>query len=372
MLSQIVGLEAYEKLHEKADSERKSFEGAAKNLDVQLASLAIVDEVQIKEANDQATEWETQAKAAHDKHLQWTQLLVRAERWQELREEQATIENLLRDAQVLFSQAEKIEANAARWHDLKGALPRLREVKNESERLSSCEEIIARANDLAQKAQTAFEAAKQRLQEAQKTLNDLQEQQKAAQIKRDEARDQEAELGAHLPALDELENARRELQSLDAELSRFADDLDSRLTVAKAAAEHGQTIKNALPWLKQFASSRAAFNALKTEAKQTEGELKIKREEFEKATARLSQIEVRESQVRKDVLVAQERATEMQTLREQIRKRVERLKSQENLAECEYCGQPLTPRTYRNRKRPHSRRICTRRRGSTKRRDATR
>lgn len=343
MLSQIVGLEKYEELHAHADASRKEFEGAAKNMNVQLAGLAIVDEAQIKEAEAQAKEWEAQAKAAHEKHLQWTQLLVRAERWQELREEQAGIENQLRDAQELFNQAAQIEASATRLHDLNSALPRLRDVWSESQLLRECEQTIARQNAILQAAQNAFSDAKNRLANAQKTLADLQNQHATLQAQRDEAREREIELRGHLPALDELENARRELQNLDAELSHFSIDLDTRISVAKASAEHGQEIKNALPWLKKFASSRAAFRTLKNEAKQTETELKAKRDEQGTALRRLSEIEKREPLLRQEVLQSQERATEMQTLREQIRKRVERLKSQENLAECEYCGQPLTP-----------------------------
>lgn len=343
MLSQIVGLEAYERLHEKADSERKAFEGAAKNLQAQLAGLTLVNEEQITEAEAQAQEWETQAKAAHEKHLQWTQLLVRAERWQELREEQESIENQLRGAQELFNQSTQIEADAARLNDLTNTLPRLREAWTESERLCECDQLIAQKNAQQQAAQEAFQEAKARLEKAQQLLADLQEQHQQAQKRRDEAREQEVELRGHLGPLDELENARRELQNLDAELSRFPDDLDSRLTLAREVAERGQEIKNALPWLRQFAGSRAAFRNLKNEAKQTEVELQAKRADLEKALSRLSELEAREPQLRQEVLDAQERATELQTLREQIRKRVDRLKSQENLAECEYCGQPLTP-----------------------------
>ncbi len=342
MLSQIVGLEAYEKLHAHADNARRDFEGAAKNLNVRLTDLAIVDEEQIKEAETHAKAWEEQAQTAHQKHLQWTQLLVRAERWQELREEQAVIEKQLRGAQELFAQAAQIEADAKRLLDLNGALPRLSEVWSESARLQQCEQTIARQNAALHTAQTAFENAKTRLGEAQNSLAALQNQHAALQTQREVTREQEIELRGHLPALDELENARRELANLDAELSHFAIDLDTRISVAKAAAEHGQEIKNALPWLRQFASSRAAFMQLKNEAKQTEAELKIKRDEQQKALTRLGEVEACEPKLRQEVLDAQQRATEMKTLREQIRQRVERLKSQENRAECEYCGQPLT------------------------------
>jgi exonuclease SbcC len=342
MLSQIVGLEAYERLHEKADSERKAFEGAAKNLQAQLAGLTLVDEAQITQAEAQAKEWEVQAKAAHETHLQWTQLLVRAERWQELREEQDAIENHLREAKELFSRAENIEADAARFSDLTATLPHLREVWQERKRLRECDGLIGQKTAQQQATQDAFEKAKARFEQAKQSQADLQKQHSETQARRDEAREQEVELRGHLGPLDELENARRELQSLDAELSRFAADLDSRLTLAREVAERGQEIKNALPWLRQFASSRASFRNLKNEAKQTEAELQAKRADLEKALKRLSEVEEREPQLRQEVLNAQARATELQTLREQIRKRVERLKSQENLAECEYCGQPLT------------------------------
>lgn len=343
MLSQIVGLEAYEKLHAKADGERKSFEGAAKTLNAQLAGLEIVDDTQIATEAERAKEWETTAQKAHAAHLELAQLRVRAERWQELRDEQHAIEIALRDAQDLFTNAARIETDANRLRDLAATLPRLRDVLNEQVNLRASEASIARKNAALQAAQDELSAVQKSLAVAQEKQGELQARQLEAQARSQEAGQRELELGRHLPALDDLANARREIENLDAQLQRFAEDLDTQIESAQQTATRGQEIKNALPWLRQFAAARASFGALKAEAKSADAELQAKRGEYATAKARHDELEAREPQEREAAQSAQDSVTQSATLRDEIRKRVERFKSVENLPECEYCGQPLTP-----------------------------
>lgn len=95
MLTQIVNLSAYEKLCEKVESYRKTFDSQVKLCQTQLSRLEVVDDAQIKTLAKQAKEAKAQAEAAQKELEQLILLKEQAGRWSELGDEKSELETAL-------------------------------------------------------------------------------------------------------------------------------------------------------------------------------------------------------------------------------------------------------------------------------------
>ncbi|HVF09469.1 MAG TPA: SMC family ATPase, partial [Abditibacteriaceae bacterium] len=129
MLSQIVDLSEYEKLHHKTDTRRKEFETEARVLDTHLQRLEVVDEAEIERLGKQADEARARVAAARQQLQELAALKVLCLRWHELQQKHAEIEAALAGAQELFAQEIVIRRDAARREELRQILPHLQQLQ---------------------------------------------------------------------------------------------------------------------------------------------------------------------------------------------------------------------------------------------------
>lgn len=344
ILSQIVDLEAYQKLHDEVKSEHSALSQQAKLLDSQLQGLERVDPQEIARLGDEAAQARQLSHACVELLQQLSALRVHARAWQERASEKRELDSQLSHVRGLLDRAPHISRDHERWSELKIHLPLIeRALLLQSE-----------AQELARKyleAQGAAQAWQQKRDEGE--AQGKAARQEAARFK-DEALNWRARGEAAREALESLAEPLREVEALnqveaeaaeiEARLSKFAPDFEAQIEAARAEHDELSEISAALPGLKQFGRARASWDAMKAasdEARDTraraqsalallEAELPALAAEFESAEAVLEAARADEVRVR--------------ALLKSDRERARKLISGADIgpdSSCDRCGAPL-------------------------------
>src|SRR5205823_272004 len=102
-------------------------------------------------------------------------------------------------------------------------------------------------------------AARATLQQAAEHEQQLRRQDADLRLRSDTANAVIIEMSPHFHAVEEMARLRASIAQLDAELARFAVDLDQQAACLDEDVAKRADVKAWLPWLNQFAQSRCAF-----------------------------------------------------------------------------------------------------------------
>ena len=123
VLAGIVDLERYQKLHEKADGQRKAFKARGEVLTNQLEALPEVSALEVAVAENRIADAEEQRQQAAAEVERWQGLEFQAKRWGDLQTKLVGLRQKWQQAQALVAEAEAIEKDMARLRELREALP---------------------------------------------------------------------------------------------------------------------------------------------------------------------------------------------------------------------------------------------------------
>lgn len=325
-LAEIVGLDRYQQLHDRAKSRHAEARLEAEATTRRLSALAQVTEEQLREAEQSAARASADAAAATDGVHRLTEQLWQARRWQERTAERDRL--LQREGQLtaVLHDREHIEAQARQWELLQQHLPVL-------------EECVHLRADIA-----AAQCELDRLDDQQRELSDRRRRLQAALDRT------VAEAAHRRRVVDHIQSLRDEVEREQAELD------------------------HALPWLQALRTEHDHLTAAAGRAAQAQATRQTLQEEHRIRAGQVptaEQLQTAERALRQaeqDLGAAAQRCREAETRWQAFH----RLSGQ---AACPHCGQHLPPEHVQaesarlDRARDDARRAC---RSAQQQRDATR
>lgn len=337
ILSQIVDLKRYERLHETAEERQKLWHLQASHAQQQLASVEPVDETRLAALPELVLDAQSAVTTANQQVAHIAGLKVHAEHWNKLEVERVALASKLATSQEMGEQAERIERDAARLSDLTLAVPRLRELASERARLNEVEHASQELGDQAVTYEMQWQAATQTLEEERCIQRDFQAQKTTLDEQRDQAHETLNQLAPAMRDIQAMARQQQLIAGLDQGLEQYAPDLDEDIGRLEAEVSDLSETEMALPWLQQYAQVRAKWRkARKQEAEAVD------------ALAQIGQALPNEGVARGITTAAsyadeaQKEVTRLSTLLNEDTRRLQELDRLDGKPTCPCCGQPLT------------------------------
>ncbi len=342
VLAGIVDLERYDRLHRRADEQRKELELRVKALAHRLAAVPEVSAVALVEAEGRIAEAEGARHKAQAEVERCQALEFQAREWARLQERLAGVRARLKESEALLDRAPEIEKAAQRLRELRDVLPRLQTVLEQRQQIALSE------------AQTAELHGHRRAAEAKLTQHDealtqtrLRWADSQRGIAEHEAR--QRQVSAEFRKVTALVEKLKEYERQEADLARLREELahlppDPAAAVAKARAAHDalDALARVLPHLTRLQALReelrrgAEREKSATAARQT---TQKRGEQLKDAAERLRQEAADAERVRQE---ADGEAMRARTLQEQAHQQLRDLHLLRGSKVCRHCGQKLT------------------------------
>jgi DNA repair protein SbcC/Rad50 len=343
VLSQIIDLSKYQRIYERADDHRKNHKGQAEGFQSQLQNIAPVNADEIEALAAQVISAADTANEARGQREEIIRLTVHAQNWNRLQAELKDIEPEIKVAETLLAQSNQIERDAERFGGLQRALPVLREIFNERDRLAGIEQKIAEYNHEAAQYEKAKIEKAINVNEAQARFDYLSGDKERLRLACDDTQDKLSQLAPHLAELGQLRQARNSVDQLEGKLARIPVDLDEQVTALERSLRALNELRSSLPLLQNFMNARSAWRV----AQKQNGEATT---EIAGRTLELNHAITSEDNARRELVdqeatlaTAERRKAEAQLLCKQIGERIQRLGQLDGCPTCEWCGQELTP-----------------------------
>jgi DNA repair exonuclease SbcCD ATPase subunit len=150
VLAGIVDLERFERLHQKADEQRKELKGKVEELDARLARMGEVSAIELIEAEARINDAEDRRTHAQQQVEHIHTLECQARQWAELQTRLGGVRKRLDEAHRLVAEAPAIEKAALRLRELREVMPRLQTVMEQRAQVEESERKSAELNRLKQ------------------------------------------------------------------------------------------------------------------------------------------------------------------------------------------------------------------------------
>ncbi len=342
MLSQLLNLSVYERLHELARGRHGEANTEARVYGGRLQATPEVSDEEIAQLTQQAASALGDAETARQRQRQLAALVVQAAEWGRQAARRRELEEQLAKAQELLANADDIERDAARLSELIAVVPGLRSLLAERERLDDCRRQRAEHQAHAQRWSEQLAQAQAQLDMAAADVARLEAQQAMLKDQRNGALRTLADLAPDVEALVTLERDRSQLAELDRVLASYPPDLDDQLAAQERTVQALQELQATLPWLEQYAGARADWREAAAQAgaaldrggalgqEITAAEAEQKGCSSELATARSGDKDWRE------------RAAAAKALYDEAKAHLRRFHQIEGKPDCPYCGSELT------------------------------
>lgn len=342
ILSQIVNLSKYAKLHERADEYHKDHKSQAKALQDQLQAVEPVDTSAIDELTAQISSTATTVETTRAQLDDLIALKVHAQNWDKLSSELTNLAREIEDAESLFQRSEQIESRAARAIELTRVLPILKSLFQDRNRLAEFQEQIAQYTAAAATHSETHVQATAQLREAQAGYNRLNEEQITLRRSYDAAHESLSRLTPQVSEIELLRKSRREVVALDERLGEFSPELEIQISASEQSLKATIELRGALPHLQHYMDARSRWRAAWQQATAASSEIERLSKEITVASAQHDDAEGKLAENQTALADAERRNTEAQLLFVQAQERLERLSQLKVAAKCEWCGQRLT------------------------------
>ncbi len=343
VLSRIVDLERYQKLHAKADECRKELKGQLDVISNQLDAIPEVSEEEFAQVEARIAS----AQAAYDQAVQKMDRLLalqqRTQQWTETHKRLTDKRQQLVEAEKLLGTAVKIEKDYQRFSELKSVLPLVGAIVTErghirdSERRS--EELKARRGEV----NDQLRRITNQQQQAQKNLSGLKQTLADNETKKNQ-------LDKRLRELEGIVAILRQLDEAEAEEQRLVRELALRPAQPEEIVRELQSEVNRLQLLEQHVAQLERLHEDCSQLKQELtklNEAQARKDQLEKAGL---QAKTECEQLDEQFKVAQKTraektaaAAEARALARQARELANEFQTLSGQTKCRACGQKLTP-----------------------------
>lgn len=343
MLKQLVKLDNFDRLYQLTKKHSNEFSVNVRVLMGQIGKLPEYTEEQVAFA-------EEAVKVAQESEAQAQNLLVKlaglkekARNWQKLLAEEITQNAQVAEAENLLSEEDEIKINAERYHSLGAALPILRRLQEEQNRLDESNRLGENYHQEEQKlaanvAQltTALENAEKQVIELTKAFNAAKNQQKEAlQIK--------LELSQAVFAIGEWGKNEKNLEALEKQLVGFPLNLSEQLYAQTQLVGEADKARVVLDPLRRYTDARQEWQKADEQENQHQQDLRNIDAHIVELQKSLAESEKLKTEAGQAVATAKVISTTSETLQKELENRLKRFKQIEGKPTCDYCGQELTP-----------------------------
>jgi exonuclease SbcC len=342
VLASIVDLEKYERLHARADDQRKALAGKFEGLRNQLAATPMVTPEQLAVADEAiraAQEGRDQTRAEVERLMA---LEHQARGWAELQGRLDVARQRWEQARRLLGDAPAIERDVDRLRSLREVLPRLQEVLLLRNQVRSAEDETKRL--LKEKGKLT-----EQLNQRDHALAGAREQRTL--IRKGIAADEEQQKDVTtrlrqstvlLERLKEYERHEADLARVRAELARLPADPAQAITQARAEVEDLTELARAVPLLARFKGRRDELRAALGREKAAGTELEQIEARGKQRSADAEGLKPLAAEAARALAQASEQAAEARTLLQQARDSLREVSQLDGAKVCRHCGQALT------------------------------
>ena len=343
ILSQLVNLARYERLRERADRRYKDYQRQVALQDRELAGIPTVDDATIKQLTIDRDTALAVTEAAQLREVALARVHEQSKRWETLQEEQRALQPQIESDQALITAARAIEQQAARYEELAGVLPRLKQVLEIKAHQAEIQRALAETEHRAQNCREQAAQAEDRWHRAVEQLGTLQATHTQCVAQLEIAQDTIEQLTGTWHELEESQKIASQLAELDRQLAAFPADLDVQVDQQSDIVSRLEILKDALPWIKQFAAARQTWHEANTRCAEAMAKQTHLTEELTAATTEYAQAETIGRQLNAQVEQCKAAVTEATTLLNEAKRHLTNFQKIEHTPTCSYCGQALTP-----------------------------
>jgi DNA repair exonuclease SbcCD ATPase subunit len=342
VLAGIVDLDRYERLHKRADEERKALDAGAKNTRERLNALPEVSAVSLLEAEGRIEASQKERAAAEAEWERCRALELQAARWEELQNKLAAARQRLAALETTLGDAAAIEADFARLHELNAVIPRLQEFVAERGRVQTAERELA---ELTRQREAAAQEARQ-LAEQDRQLRELRDRLlKAAD--RDERTlqqlvDEVRRLHGQVAKLNEAEGVEQQKRQLFDDLKQLPADPEAAARKARDELEQTRELQQALTPLTRLHDQREQLGHAAEHERKAAAELARQRKEGEALRSEFDRLKPAVEEAAAARSRAEQAAAVSRTLAEQARRQLSDFLLTDGAKVCRLCGQALT------------------------------
>jgi len=343
ILSGIVDLARYKRLADAADSRRKVAEGLAKDLAGRLDGLPPIAPEAVAAARDRASRAE-EARARADAERERLLVVEREARaWSGLATKRVAERARLERAEALLADGVAIGRDASRLRELTLVLPTL------AEQVERAEQILAARAEVGRLARKEAVLARKQgeiaalSEEAEGRRRAMVEELAAADGRRAEILLGRASLVLPMDRAQRAAALALAILEWEGKLSTYPSDIAERVTECDARHRQALRAEVALPWLEALAVHRAGLDRSRTELGAASAEIAGREIERRRLLDDRESQSGRLAEARRAELAARDRSAREAALVTGPRDRLASLLKLDGRADCDRCGQPLTP-----------------------------
>lgn len=339
ILRQLLGLQAYQRLEERARGQARDARSTANVMERQLEGAPAFDPTDLETAGSALAAAEDALREAQTGHARAQALLQDARTFAELTTQIEGCRQRLAEIEGLLANAERIRADYIEWQSIGAAVPVLgealrelhdavdAEAKSQSARrdahavdLEALEGDARRASDLESDAERTAAAATEHLRACRRSLDELQP------AMRDVA---------------DLAQARQEAQRLTADIDTLSAELPS-LPAARQRQERLSAIARGLPALEGLVGARRDLQQAEAAADAV-GSPEARSREVERLAAEAAAADTHRQEAEEGLRTTDQRLARAEAALEQARGQLIARQEARDEAVCSRCGQPVNP-----------------------------
>jgi exonuclease SbcC len=351
VLASIVDLERYERLHQKADEERKRQEGALKSLSHRVESLPQVSDEELAGAQKGIIDAEAARDDARAAVERWQRLEFQAKAWGELQNRLAQSRQRWKQAEGLLADAAGIEQAVERLRELRATLPHLQQLSNLRGGMHQTQLKIAELTK--QKQKLADQLAL-----AEKTIAQAREKRDSRQRLLDDderkLRDNAARLigsTARMEKLREYENQEGDLRRVRDELAPLPPDPAGEVRAARERCEQLSAVAQTVRALERFQAKRDGLRQAAERDRGARAALEKVTRRGQEHKAESERLKPQREEAARAARLATDEATAAKALLQQARDSLREITNLGGSHVCRACGQPLTQKHLADEKR---------------------
>lgn len=343
VLSGIVDLERYQKLHEKADAKRKALKAKLETIQGQITGVPEVSDIELVAAENRIDEAEHLTGEATKEVERLQNLEFESRKWNELQVRLSGLQSRWDKAKSIVAESATIEKAYTRLRELKEVIPHLLVIQEKQRASDESTRATTQLNTLKEQSvghreeiEHAIDVARKKRTSHQKTL--MQDEQKL-----EATREKRSKLAGPLSQLGIYEEQLKKLKSVNEQLVKLPKDIDAQLQQAQLAFDRCMELGTVVPLLDRFAAVRLQLRDSTQRSEELQRIEQTTREVGEKAKVEHAKLKTTLDATATARQQADRIATEAKTLAQQAKAAADEFEKLEGAKTCRTCGQALTP-----------------------------
>src|SRR5262245_539676 len=350
VLASIVDLERYQRLHEKADGERKKLKGQVEELQAQVNAIPEVSEMELAAAANKIDDASDALAAAHEVVERLQGLEFQTRQWVEVQRKLSAAQARRAAAAQLIREADRIEQQAARLKELRDVLPHVDRIGQSRGGLSRSEEATKTLVDRQRDLQAKQFDLEHQLSQAERRKANVQKGIATDEEKLARTAERLPLASAALEQVKQIEKKRAELSGLEADRGKYPGDVRAKVTDAEAAVNELVALERALTPLGRLADARSELRAARERAADGEKEESTSRERGEEIRKQQEVLKPQLEAARATLKQVEEKLASERALLKQATELREEFDRLDGSKTCRACGQELTRSHFRAEK----------------------